>query len=175
MQTNENIEQQLWDYIDGLCNAEEKTTVERLMETNLEWRNKYHELLEVNTLMQSTELEMPSMRFTKNVMEEIAKYQIAPAAKTYINKKIIWGIGLFFITMIIGFLVYGFGQVNWAASDPNTSKYLDISKIDLNKIDFSKFYNSTYATAFMMVNVVLGLFLLDKYLSNKKKAHHKEA
>lgn len=175
MQTNENIEQQLWDYIDGTCSAGERTTIERLLEANQEWRSKYHELLEVNKLMQNAELEMPSMRFTKNVMEEIAKYHISPAAKTYINKKVIWGIGLFFITMILGFLVYSLGQVNWTASDPNTAKYFDISKIDFSKFDFSKIYNSTYATAFMMVNVVLGLFLLDKYLSNKKKAHHKEA
>jgi hypothetical protein len=170
MKTNENMEPQLWDYIDGLSSAGEKSAIEKLLETNQEWRNKYHELLEVNKLMQHAELEMPSMRFSKNVMEEITKYHIAPAAKTYINKKIIWGIGLFFITMIIGFLIYGFGQVNWAASDNTTTKYFDFSKID-----FSKFFNGTYATAFMMVNVVLGLFLLDKYLTSKKKTHHKEA
>ena len=73
----------------------------------MEWKNKYHELLDVHQLMKTSGLEQPSMRFTKNVLEEIAKLHIAPATKNYINNKIIWGIGAFFITLIAGFIVYG--------------------------------------------------------------------
>ncbi len=102
-------------------------------------------------------------------MEEIARYQIAPATKNYINKKIIWGIAAFFIVLIIGFLIYGFGQVDWTTNE-NTK-----IPIDLSKIDFSKFFNNTYINIFMMINVVLGLMLLDRYLASKKKNIHKEA
>jgi len=109
------------------------------------------------------------LRFTKNVMEEITKYQIAPATKTYINNKIIWGIGLFFITLIIGFLIYGFGQVDWNAKGDNNLP------VDIGKVDFSKFFNNTYVNIFMMINVVLGLMLLDRYLESKKKKIQKEA
>src|SRR5512138_3295643 len=93
------IEKQLWDYIDGLSSNEERSSIEKLLQSNLEWKNKYHELLEVQEMLKSSELEQPSMRFTKNVMEEIAKLHIAPATKNYINKKIIWGIAAFFITL----------------------------------------------------------------------------
>src|SRR5450631_980021 len=86
-----NIEERLWDYIDGLSNGDETSAIEQLIQNNLEWKHKSHELLEVHQLMQSTELEEPSMRFTKNVMEEIAKYQVARATRSYINKKIVWG------------------------------------------------------------------------------------
>jgi magnesium-transporting ATPase (P-type) len=101
-------------------------------------------------------------------MEEIAKYHIAPATKSYINKRIIWGIGFFFIAIIIGFLVYGFGQIDWSAKS-NTNL-----PIDLSRVDISKFFSNTYVNIFMMINVVLGLFLLDNYFSNKRKAFRKK-
>jgi hypothetical protein len=162
------IEERLWNYIDGRSDAGEKTVIEKLLASNAEWKAKYQELLEVNMLLQASELEAPSMRFTKNVMEEIARLHIAPATKTYINKKIIWGIAIFFITIIIGFLIYGFGQMDW------TSKGSVNNPIDLSKVDYSKFFNNTYMNIFMMINVVLGLFLLDRYLANKRKKFREE-
>jgi hypothetical protein len=167
MNTQDNIEDRLWDYIDGSSGAEENLFVEQLIATQEEWRNKYHELLDVHHLMSnSLELEEPSMRFSQNVMETITKYQIAPATKTYINKKIIYGIGIFFLVMIAGLFVYGLGQINW--SDAGSSGNL-LSKINVNKIDFSKFFNNTYTNIFMMVNVVMGLMLLDMWLGKKRK------
>jgi hypothetical protein len=163
------IDDRLWEYIDGQSSMEEKSVIEKLIETNKQWKEKYHELLELHQLVKSSSLEEPSLRFTKSVMEEIAKYQIAPATKAYINNKIIWGIGIFFITLVIGFLIYGFGQVDWNASG---SEKLPI---DISKVDYGKFFNNTYVNVFMMINVVLGLMLLDRYLAAKKKKLQKEA
>lgn len=174
MNTQQNMENRLWDFIDGSGNAEERTAIEKLIAENLEWQRKYRELLEVHQLMSGSELEAPSLRFTKNVMEEIARYQVAPATKSYIDKKIIWGIGSFFIIMILGFVIYGFAQVNWSAGSSTgiVSQYNE----KLDKIEWSKFFNNTYTTIFMMVNVVLGLVLLDLYLGRRKKqSTHKEA
>jgi len=165
MNTQQNIEERLWSYIDGVSGAEEKSAIEKLLQSNLEWQRKYRELLEIHELLHSSELEEPSMRFTRNVMESIAKYQIAPATKTYLNKRIIYGIGTFLVAMIVGFLIYGFGQTDWSAGG-NTNVNLPV---DLNKVDYSKFFNNTYVNIFMMINIVLGLGLLDRYL-NKKKA-----
>ena len=163
-----NIDDRLWEFIDGQSSMEEKSTIEKLIETNKQWKEKYHELLELHQLVQSSTLDEPSLRFTKNVMEEIAKYQIAPAAKAYINNKIIWGLGIFFITLFIGFLIYGFGQVDWNADDNSLP-------IDISKVNYGKFFNNTYVNVFMMINVVLGLMLLDRYLAAKKKKLQKEA
>jgi len=165
MEPQKNIEERIWDYIDGLSNTEEKTAIEQLIATNLEWQRTYRELLEAHLLIaKHTELDEPSMRFTRNVMEEIAKYKVAPAASSYINKKIIWGIAGFFLTMIAGFLIYGFFQINWTAS--NSSDV--ISQVNFDKLNLSKFFSNTYTTIFMMINVVLGLVLLDLYLHRKK-------
>ena len=163
------IEQQLWSYIDGFSSKEDKTAIEKLIASNLEWKNKYHELLEVHQLMNSSELEQPSMRFTKNVMEEIAKLHIAPATKNYINKKIIWGIAAFFITVIAGFLIYAFAQVDW--NFQHNSKPL----LDLSTIKMSRIFNNNFVNGFMMVNVLLGLVLLDRVLANKRKKFQKQA
>lgn len=162
-----NMEDRLWDYIDGSGNAEETSFVEQLIATQEAWRRKYHELLEMHQLMNSSlELDAPSMRFSQNVMEDITRTQITPATRTYINKKIIYGIGIFFIAMIAGMLIYGLGQVNW--SDGSGSSDL-LTKYNPGKIDFSKFFNNTYTTVFMMINVVMGLMLLDMWLGKKRK------
>lgn len=169
MNTQHKMEERLWNFIDGTISADEKSAIEQLLQSDAEWKTKYNDLLQVNELLQSSELEAPSMRFSKNVMEEIAKLHIAPATKSYINKKIIWSISFFFIALIIGFLIYGFGQMEWDAGGENT-----ISK-NINKIDFSKFFSNTWVNVFMMINVVLGLFLLDNYFTNKRKEFRKEA
>ena len=165
MDNQNDIEVRLWEYIDGFSSNEEKTVIEKLVSENAEWKAKYHELLEVHQSLNLVELEEPSMRFTKNVMEEIAKYQIAPATKTYINSKVIWSIGIFFLTMIVGFLVYAIAQIDWTIAGDSKSTL----GVDLSRVDYSQMFNSTLMNGVMMLNVVLGLVLLDRYLSNKNK------
>ena len=162
-------EQRLWDYIDGISDAKEKTLIEQLIETQAAWKVKYHELLEVQQLLQSSELDEPSMRFTRNVMEEISKLQIAPATKSYINKNIIRGLAIFFISMVVGFLVYGFGQIDWTS--PGDSAL----PVDFSRVDYSRMFNNDWINAFMMINVILGLFLFDRYLAAKRKKYREEA
>ncbi len=169
MNTQQSPEERLWDYIDGHSSPQEKKLIEQLIENHAAWKAKYHELLEVQQLLHSTELEEPSMRFTKNVMEEISRLNIAPATNTYINKRIIWGIGIFFITLIVGFLIYGLGQIDWTVQGDSKIP------VDFSKVDYSKMFNNDWVNAFMMINVILGLFLLDRFLASKRKKFHEEA
>ena len=169
MNQQQNIEQQLWSYIDGLFSTDERSAIQKMIETNLEWKNKYQELIEMHQLVNATELEYPSMRFTKNVMEKIAMLHIAPATKNYINKKIIWGITGFFLTLIVAFLIYGFAQVDWNLQD-NSKPLIDLSTYNIGKV-----FNNNFVNGFMMVNVLLGLALLDRVLANKRKKFQKQA
>src|SRR5579862_1335393 len=168
MDTQQSAEERLWNYIDGACNAEERSEIKKLIDANVEWQEKYRELLQVNELISSSELEVPSMRFTKNVMEEIAKYQVAPAARNYIDKKIIWGIGAFFLTMIFGILVYAFSQIHLSGSAGGSGTSAIITKYTPGNVEWSKYFNGTYVGIFMMINVILGLVFFDKYLQRKK-------
>lgn len=164
-----NIEHRLWDYIDGQCPADEYSRIRELINTNPLWEKKYKELAEIHQLVNSSELEQPSLRFTKNVMDQIARYQIAPATKNYINKNIIWGIASFFIIIIVGFLVYGFAQINW--NETSGKQYA----IDFTQVDYSRIFTNNFVNAFMMLNVILGLFFLDRLLTQKRKHFKKEA
>jgi hypothetical protein len=170
-----NIEERLWEYIDGVCSEEDRLFIDELIASNLEWRAKYQELLELQNMLSShLELDEPSMRFTQNIMEAISKHHIAPAAKTYINKKIVWGIAGFFICSIIGLLIAGLAQMDWSAAAGTGSTQIDFSK--LNNFNFGGFFNNTFTTVFMMINVVLGLVVLDMYLNRKKQVYrNKEA
>jgi preprotein translocase subunit Sss1 len=169
MNTQHNIEERLWNFIDGTVSTDEKSVIEQLLQSDAEWKAIYSELLQVNEMLQSSELEAPSLRFSKNVMEEISKLHIAPATKSYINKKIIWGIGFFFIAMLIGFLIYGFAQMSLTGGEETI-----LSKDISSKVDFSKFFSNTWVNVFMMINVVIGLVLLDNYLTNKRKEFRKQ-
>ncbi|HWJ25783.1 MAG TPA: hypothetical protein VNS32_04520 [Flavisolibacter sp.] len=164
MNTEQQMEMRIWDYIDGNLSVEEKSFVENLVQTNQAWREKHAELLQVHTLMQdSLELEAPSMSFTRNVMEEISRLQITPASKKYLNKKIIWGLGGFFLLTLLGFFVYAFSQATW------TSDSTSVLPFNLESMNYGKLVNSAYTNVFLMINTVLGLMLLDMYLTAKKK------
>jgi len=171
MNTHEQMETRLWDYIDGLSSPAERSAIEELVAANIEWQQKYRELLGVHQLMNSTELEAPSMRFTKNVMEEIARYHVAPATKTYINKNVIRTIGAFFLTMIAGFLAYCLSQFNWSlpAANGSGSSTLTSYTNTLEKFNWGKVFSGTYTSVFLLVIVVMGLMLLDMYLRRKKE------
>jgi hypothetical protein len=174
MQTPENIEEKLWNYIDGSMEEPELSFISQLVQTNHEWKAKYAELMEVHQLMKDNiDLEHPSLRFTQNVMEEISRLYITPATRNYINKNVIWGIGIFFITTIVGLLAYGFGQIDW--SQPQTG---NLPELPINNVNWEQFFSGTYMNVFLMVNIILGLMLLDMYLTKKKNekigkhAHH---
>jgi len=167
MYTHEQIEQHIWDYIDGLSTPAEKQMVEQLLQTDQQWMTVYSELKGFNEMIGSADIiEQPSLRFTKNVMEEVAKYKVAPPANSYINKKIIIGIAAFFIISIVGFLIYGISFIDMSSTGttnlPNTG-------IDRLNVDWSKYFNSTVMNVFLLFDVVAGLMLLDRYLRRKKE------
>lgn len=174
MNTQQPMEDRLWDYIDGHCSPVERSAIEELLATNREWQEKHRELLNLQQLLDSSELEAPSMRFTKNVMEEIARFHVAPATKSYVNKNIIRGIGGFFVTMILGFLTYFLAQIKWTSGSPSpeSSLKLPVNRLELarlDSLDYGKVFNNTYVIVFLAIAVISGLMLLDMYLQQKRK------
>jgi hypothetical protein len=167
---DQEMEKLIWEYIDGHCNAAEKDVIAKHLAQDPAWQLKYNELMTIHALLQKEELEMPSLRFTKNVMEEIAQYQVAPATKNYINKNVIRGIAAFFLVMIGGLLIYFTGQIHWSSS--STGNLLPAYNLDANKLNWSKMLNNTYVNIFIGINVILGLILVDKYMQGRNKSGH---
>ncbi len=166
MEEQMKMEQRLWELIDGQSTPTERSVLEELIHTQREWNEKYAELLELNRLLHHSELDAPSMRFTKNVMEEIARIHIAPATRTYINKKIIFGIAGFFLVLILGFLIYGFGLMR---SEGTPDIHVASNIPEIGKINWNILFSNNWVNAFMMINIVIGFFLLDNYLGRKRK------
>ena len=167
----QQMEEQIWNYIDGNASEKEISFIEHIIATDMEWQKKYRELLEVNQLLKTDlELEQPSLRFSKNVMEQIKELKPARATVQYINKTIIRSIAAFFILTIAGFLVYGFTQINWATAKGTSPLPFELQSLNFDKLNFSKLMSSTWINLVLMINVVLGLLLLDSYLRRKKKS-----
>ncbi len=157
-----NMDSQLWDYIDGLCPDSERPAIEKLIQTDPNWRSRYLDLLQIRELLQAQESEVPSMRFTKKVMEEIAGYHVLKATNKYLNNKIIFGIAAFFLILITGVLIYLFATTEWG--DISNTHSLEFSNWNL-----SKYISTPVLQVIMFFNVILGLFLLDHYLGRRKR------
>jgi hypothetical protein len=169
------MEDRLWNYIDGGCSPAEKSAIESLIASNREWQEKYHELLNIHQLLNDSDLEAPSMRFTRNVMEEISRYHIAPATKSYLNKNLIRGIGAFFLTMIAGVLTFVISQFKWSSGAHTSTSPVRLPSVNdlgldkLNRIDYSKTFNSAWVIGFMLILVVMSWMLIDLYIQQKRR------
>ena len=164
---DQDMEHRIWEFIDGHCSPSEKATIVQYLTDNPIWKRRFDELVSVHELLKKEELEMPSMRFTKNVMEEISRYQVAPATKSYINKNVVRGIGSFFLIMIVGLIIYFIGQIHWNSN--STGNLVPNFSLDANKLNWSKMLNNTYVNIFIGINTILGLILLDKFMQGRKK------
>ncbi|MEZ5038322.1 MAG: hypothetical protein R2828_00455 [Saprospiraceae bacterium] len=66
-----NQDELIWQYLDGVCNEEEKAKVEQLIAADPAFLKAFEERKQLTLAFQSLELEHPSMRFTTNVMENL--------------------------------------------------------------------------------------------------------
>ncbi|NCU06253.1 MAG: hypothetical protein GXC73_20035 [Chitinophagaceae bacterium] len=162
----QQMEEKIWGYIDGTSAKEEVAFVEQMIASDATWRATYSELKELNHLLQANmEVEQPSMRFSMNVMDQLKGLQPAPATKQYVNKTIIRSIAVFFISSIVGFLVYGFTLIDWSASAATDKPY----QLPSMSVDYKILLNNTWLNVLVMLNVVMGLLYLDKYLRRNRK------
>jgi VIT1/CCC1 family predicted Fe2+/Mn2+ transporter len=162
MQTPTDIDTRLWAYIDGIASAKEHQEITQLLAENTLWQAKYAELMDLqNALTQQIEEDAPSMRFTRNVMEEISRHKISPAAASYLNNKIIYGIAAFFIGTIVAILIYLVGSVNWSSNETGVLKHRQTITIPV-------VFTGHFLQIFMVISTVLALMLLDAYLHQKR-------
>lgn len=162
MKHDEEIEMLLWNFIDGNCNEAEHRRIADLITGDTEWKRKFEELSALHQNIHP-ELEQPSMRFTKNVMEAVAKTQVAPATKKYINPYIVRGIAVLFIIPILAVLVYALFTTNW-----NTVTSVSLIGFDTSKLHLHNLFNSNVVYTFILINIMLGLLFMDGILRRKR-------
>ena len=165
MEQNEAIETQIWEFVDGCCDEKEQDRINNLILTDPVWEQKFAEICALNDSLKSIlELEQPSLRFSKNVMDEVARVHIAPATRKYIDPRIITGIAVFFLTMLGGLLVFAAFKTNG-----HTSSAFNFGKMPLKNFDYTSLMKGNMAFFAVAINVVLALVLTDKLLRHRAR------
>lgn len=157
-----SMEEILWNYIDGNCTPEEQKIITALITEDESYRMKYQELVNLNKSLSSMELDEPSMAFTYNVMETIRTEHAQVPLKAAINKRIIIGIAVFFVTTILALLIFIFANAKLTAPALSTGMAVNFK---MPAIDFNK--AKTLVQGFVFFDVVVALYLLDAYLRKR--------
>jgi anti-sigma factor RsiW len=157
------IEEQLWEFIDGTCSADEKTNIEKLLQTDPAIQMLHQEFLSISKSLKSMELEEPSFRFTQNVMDRVALEPAPKALKTKVDKRIINGIGGFFIITLVTLIGLMFSQMSWSS----------VSEVQFNmpQINLSEYFGSTFVQGAMIAVVILALASVDRFLHYRRHMH----
>jgi hypothetical protein len=164
-----NIEERLWNYVDGSCSVEEQDAIAHLIATNDIYRKTYEEILAFDQeLNESIEIEMPPMAFTYNVMEAIRTEEAAKPLKAAIDNRIIKCIAAFFIVTIAALLIFALASTNWSTAESTTVKI----PVKLPTVDVKNYFNGAVLKGCLFFAVVFGLVLFDAFL---RKARNQRA
>lgn len=151
----EGMEIQLWEYLDGICSEADRQCIAQLISSNEVWKKKYAELKALQDELVSMETEHPSMRFTANVMDNIAGAKVAGKTTRYLNNWVVKGIAAFFLIILGSVIMYSIVAVDWTSSNIGTFSLGKLVDDDMMKV-------------VMFINVILALMLLDKVLNRQR-------
>ncbi|GGH12234.1 anti-sigma factor family protein [Pedobacter zeae] len=155
------IEQQLWEYIDGTLDETTKKTVEEKIMSDPEIKTQYEDLLKLNSVLGTLDLDEPSMSFTRNVMESVSTLPAPVAMKTQVDKKIIYCIGGFFVISLLAL----FGYVLYHSN-------ISMPKFNVNlNYNLDQYITPTVLYSFLFFDLVIGLVFLDLFLRKRISKH----
>jgi len=157
-----NIEETLWNYIDGNCTPDEQKAITTLIAQDEAFRLRYHELLKLNKEFSAMEIDEPSMAFTYNVMEAIRAEHAEKPLKAAINKRIILGITIFFVLTILILLVYTLSNISLSGVSVSVKV-----PSGLKMPVIANYVTKPMIEGFLFFDVILALFLFDTFLRRK--------
>lgn len=144
----------LWRYIDGQCSEAEQLRVYEQLAVNTSWKDAYNDIIAFNqTLLHNTELEQPSMRFSKNVMDVVQSE--AFSYKKYSSRKLIWIFSFVIAALTIIMVVAGVTDIDWTSGKSLWS----FKQVTINRKGI------VFIT--LAVNTILILVLIDTLLKRK--------
>jgi len=155
-----NMEEKLWNYIDGTCNEEERAAISALIEKDDIWRNAFDDMLQINSEISALSLDEPPMAFSYNVMEGIRAHEASKPLKTSVNKYVISAIAGFFIVAMVALAIFLLNNMSGSTAT---------SVPDIN-IDLSIFTNSNLIKVFFYIDAMLLLFLADTIIRRKRNS-----
>ncbi len=166
MQQDLTIEARIQAYIDQECNEAERMIIEQKIATDKVWSEHYHALLEIHELL-STGLEPmePSMRFTRNVMDEIKGLEIARPVSQFMSPWVFRIAGGILGTILIIIVGYSVSLLDFSS---DTSNYkIQIPSVQIPEVNWSNYIGQSTTILLFMVCTILALYLADKLLIKK--------
>ena len=159
-----DLEEKLWNYIDGNCTPWEQEAIGDLIANDASVSARYRELLSFNKEFAAMDLDEPPMAFTYNVMEAIRTELAQVPLKAAVNKRIIRSIAVFFTVTIVALLILVFTSVKWSGGSLPVNLTANFKMPEINSGQAK-----IMIQAFVFFDVMLGLYLLDAYLRRKKE------
>jgi hypothetical protein len=163
-----DIDLRIWDYIDGFSNEEERIAIEQLINTDLDFKAKYNELVALNQDFDLVELEAPSMALINKVMDQISLETKPLSAKAKTDKKVIYFISSLFGLMMLACIIVIINQIDWKTNGINAQELWPTIDLTLNN-SFKVFFNNFYY-GFLLFDTIVGLLFLDLMFRKKSVA-----
>jgi hypothetical protein len=159
-----DIEEKIWDFIDGNLSAAENKKIKLLIDSNNEYQQKYQEIFALVQNLESISLDEPSMSFSYNVMEKVKLINLPLSDKARVDTRLIKFISGFFILSIVLILVYTFKNTNWS----DKSNFENPLSLRFSNLSISANLKSTFIQLFSMIDVLIALLFIDKFIRHKK-------
>jgi magnesium-transporting ATPase (P-type) len=159
-----NLEQRIWDYLDGIGTEEEREFTKQLINSDPEFQTVFEELSAIHLSVSSLNLDEPSMSFNRNVMEKIQMEPLPGSVKSLIDKRVIYGITAFFLITISALLGVLFYQIDWTQQ---SGMYMPEYK--LPEFDTSNYVNSTTINILFFADIIIALYLFDGIFIKRTK------
>ncbi len=154
------IEQELWDYIDGVSTPGEQLETEDRIRRDPAVAVRYRELLSFHADITGLEPEHPSMGFTRKVMDAVRR-EPRPEP-VMLDKRLVIGISAFFGVVFLVFFTVLLCSVNWSGESVGFTVDLSIPPAVYKTV-----FDRKYLTVFYLADVVLALYFVDGFLRKR--------
>lgn len=146
-------DEEIFEIIDGIASENLLAKHTSLFEISQEYRNRFEEILKIETILSTLKIESPSLDFTSKVMGKFAVAQSLVCAKNLIKIPFYFLGFLIFIVAIISIFVL--------KSTQNVDSNYDIG------IGFNFANNLILKQTLLIVNGIIFLLILDKLIIKK--------
>lgn len=165
----------LWRFFHKDLTPQELMLVQEQLASNIDWQNAFVQIQRDEQQFSLLETEMPSLRFSKNVLEAIATKTIAQPTKSYVNTKLIKAIGFGFIALVTVFLIVAISQVKWTSGSGQAHELTSV-KLPSVHINWGFASSNSWLYGCFAIVMVCGFVLVDRLLASKRmgkiKAQH---
>lgn len=161
-----NKEELIWSYLDGQLEAEDRTRVEKALETDPAFKELFLQSELLHQQLETMESEVPSMRFAQNVMDRL------PAVKELATGPLVsvkWLRSFYGSTVTLLILLVGSTLALFPASASSEDPYAE-RMVDTIQSVFNYIPNNLLLMTGIVLVSLLTLLTLDRWLQKRFQA-----